>query len=59
MICPDCGRLVRTTHALCEGDPRATCAVYGCGDAPVATRGVDQYGDGASTVYLKYCEEHK
>lgn len=58
MICPDCGRRVRAAHPPCEGDPGATCSVYGCGLAPVSWREVDPYGDGARTVWLRYCEEH-
>ena len=58
VICFDCGRRVRPTHAACNGDPRATCIIFGCGDPAVVTRLEETHGDGRM-AHLAYCEEHR
>lgn len=57
VVCLDCGRRVRAGHPDCDGDPRATCAIYGCGLAVVGPY-VAVEDDYRPTVWLRYCEEH-
>ena len=49
--CPHCRRLVRAEHAVCNGNPRATCAAYGCGRRIVGIREPQRLSEG-------YCERH-
>lgn len=55
--CSDCGRKVADGHE-CDGDPRSTCVIFGCGLPIVEWRLVETYGDGRQ-ANLGYCDGHR
>lgn len=58
VICPLCKRnVLMGEHRDCGGDPRATCARYGCGRPAVEREMTDATGEGR-WVYLGYCQFH-
>lgn len=56
MTCEKCYRRVFDGH-VCNGDPRDTCSIFGCGRPKVDEGIVEIYGDGRRAC-LGRCEQH-
>lgn len=55
--CEKCRRRAVDSH-VCDGDPRSTCASFGCGRLAAEHRLVEVDGTGRSAT-LAYCEAHR